>query len=452
MHKLILVVLAAFVSILSFGQTGTNSPFSTYGLGEVGGLDHAAFIGIGNSTITMNDSTILNYYNPASYNSLAKHKPLFSFGVASRYSIYSENGKESSNTLTSIQHMAMAFPFAKRFGLGVGIKPYSSRGYDFSTRTKVNDDSLHYVYSGSGGLNEFFGGLSIKALEFKGAKLSLGANFGYIFGQVTNTRKSGLIDANTESNNYAGGINSKLIQAKAFHYTLGATYSQKIKEKHEINVSAVFDPFQKINTEYQNVLFYSSNVNNPNVYDTLAVFDTLTGNLSTVPTITYGLNYVYNFTGRKKHTNPLNSQLSFHATYASAQWSRYENTFDPTFTNTFLNSTKLTFGLQYLPETNFIANKSLTKFHHRVKYRIGVYQQLLPYETNNEQVKDFGTTFGFGIPVIVKNSLSSINFGFSVGKRGVSDANALNEQYYGFNVGISIAPGADKWFVKRKLN
>ena len=64
MHKLILVVLAAFISILSFGQTGTNSPFSTYGLGEVGGLDHAAFIGIGNSTITMNDSTVLNYYNP----------------------------------------------------------------------------------------------------------------------------------------------------------------------------------------------------------------------------------------------------------------------------------------------------------------------------------------------------------------------------------------------------
>lgn len=452
MCKLFLFFLISFISTLSIGQLGSNSPFSTYGLGEIGSLNHASFIGIGNSTITMNDSTTLNYYNPSTYSSLAKHKPLFSLGVSSRYSIYSENNTTTNNTLASIQHMAMAFPFAKRFGLAVGLKPYSSKGYEFSTRSKVNDDSLHYTYSGSGGLNEFFGGLSVKAFEYKGAKLAIGANFGYIFGQAINTRKSGLIQSGISNNDYSGGVNTKTIQAKAFHYTLGATYSQKIKENHQINLSAVFDPFQKINVEYENVLFYSSNVNNPGAYDTLTVFDTLAGNLSTVPTLTYGLNYVYDFEGRKKHTNKLNSQLSLHATYSTADWSRYENTFDPTFTNTFLNSTKLTFGIQYLPETDFITNKALTKFHHRIKYRIGAYQELLPYQTNGEQVKDFGTTFGFGIPIVVKNSLSSVNFGFSLGKRGISDANALNERYYGFNVGISIAPGADKWFVKRKLN
>jgi len=453
MRNLFLFFLSSFISVMAFAQSGTNSPFSTYGLGEIGGLDHANFIGLGNSTITVNDSMTLNYYNPSTYSSLAQHKPLFSFGVASRHSVFSENGLKSTNILASIQHFAMAFPFAKRFGLGVGLKPYSSRGYEFSTRTKVNDDSLHYVYSGNGGLNEFFTGLSVKAFEYKGAKLAIGANFGYIFGQVINTRKSGLIvSSENNNNNFTGGINTKLIQAKAFHYTLGATYSQKINANHQINISAVYDPFQKINAEYENVLFYGSNVNNPLTYDTLTVFDTLSGNLSTVPTMTYGLNYIYSFAGRKNHTNKLNSQLSIHTSYSTAEWTRYENTFDPTFTNTFLNSTKLTFGIEYLPETNFIANKALTKFHHRVKYRIGAYQHLLPYETNGEQVKDFGTTFGFGIPIVVKNSLSSINFGFSTGKRGISDANALNEKYYGFNVGISIAPGADKWFVKRKLN
>ena len=452
MRKIFLLFLASTISVLSMAQSGTNSPFSTYGLGEVGGLDHASFIGIGNTTITMNDSTTLNYYNPSTYSSLATNKPLFSLGVAFKFSRFSENGLNSNHNLTSLQHMAMAFPFAKRFGLAVGLKPYSSRGYEFSTRTKLNDDSLHYVYSGTGGLNEFFGGLSVKAFDFKGSKLAIGANFGYVFGQVTNTKKSGLIQSGVAQNNYAGGVNSKLIQAKAFHYTIGATFSQKIKENHQINISAVYDPFQKINAEYENVLFYASNVNNPITYDTLTVFDTLSGNLSTVPTITFGLNYVYDFDGRKKSTNKLNSQISFHGSYTSSEWTRYENTFDPTFTNTFLNSTKLTFGIQYLPETNFIANKALTKFHHRVKYRAGVYQHSLPYETNGEQVKDFGTTFGFGIPIVVKNSLSSINFGFSTGKRGISDANALNERYYGINVGLSIAPGADKWFVKRKLN
>ena len=87
-----------------------------------------------------------------------------------------------------------------------------------------------------------------------------------------------------------------------------------------------------------------------------------------------------------------------------------------------------------------------------MKYRVGVYQLTLPYQTNGQQAEDFGTTFGFGIPIVVQNSLSSINLGFTIGKRGVADSQAFKEQYYGINIGVSIAPGADRWFVKRKLN
>ena len=450
MRNLSLILISMLVALTGYSQSGSNSPFSSYGLGEIGGLDHGAFIGIGNSTITLNDSTTLNFYNPASYNSLAKHQPLFSIGVSSKFSNYSENGIESTGNVTSIQHFAMAFPFAKRFGLAFGLKPFSSRGYEFSSKIKVNDDSLNYVYSGSGGLNEVFAGLSVKALDYKGAKISIGANFGYLFGQLTNTRKSGLMTSG--SSIYAGGVSTKLIQAKAFHYNIGFNYSQKLSEKHTLSVSAVIDPFQKIKAEYEDVLFYSTNIHDPRIYDTLAVNDTLAGNISTIPTITYGLSYEFNFKGRKGQTNELNSQLGFHASYRMAEWSKYENTFDPTFTNTFLNSTKLTFGIQYLPETDYIRNKAMTKFHHRIRYRAGVYQINMPYVTNGEQVKDFGTTFGFGIPIIIQNSLSSVNLGFSIGNRGTSDSNALKERYYGFNIGVSIAPGADRWFVKRKLN
>ena len=86
-----------------------------------------------------------------------------------------------------------------------------------------------------------------------------------------------------------------------------------------------------------------------------------------------------------------------------------------------------------------------------MKYRIGIYQINLPYQTNNKQIVDFGTTFGFGIPVVVQNSLSSINLGFTFGKRE-GEKNGFREQYYGINIGVLIAPGSDRWFVKRKLN
>ncbi len=450
MHRLILSFLLVLTATFSFAQKGSNSPFSSYGIGEIGGLNHASFIGIGNSTITMVDSTTLNFYNPSSYQGLAKHQPLFSIGISSKFSNYSENGITSSSNVTSIQHFAMAFPFAKRFGLAFGLKPFSTRGYEFSSRIKVGTDSINYIYEGTGNINEAFAGLSIKALDYKGAKIALGANFGYLFGQLTNSRKSGLIK--TGASVYAGGIGTKLIQAKSFHYNFGLTYSQKIKENHTLALSVVMDPLQKINAKYEEGLFYGADINDPRFYDTLSFNDSVNGSLSTIPTMTIGLSYELNFKAKKEKTNQLNSQIGFHLSYTMEEWSRYQNTFDPNYVNTFNNSTKLTFGIQYLPETDYIRNKSMTKFHQRIKYRAGVYQVNMPYVTNGEQVKDFGTTFGFGIPIIIQNSLSSLNLGFSIGNRGTSDSNALKERYYGFNIGISIAPGADRWFVKRKLN
>ena len=63
MYKFILSLSILLLGTFSYAQNSANSPFSSFALGEIGGLDHAAFIGIGNSTITMNDSTILNFYN-----------------------------------------------------------------------------------------------------------------------------------------------------------------------------------------------------------------------------------------------------------------------------------------------------------------------------------------------------------------------------------------------------
>ena len=118
-----------------------------------------------------------------------------------------------------------------------------------------------------------------------------------------------------------------------------------------------------------------------------------------------------------------------------------------------MQASKMSFGIQFIPEAEFQLNTATTKFLARVRYRAGFYYYTLPYSTNGLQVSDLGTTFGFGIPISVQKSLSSINFGFSVGSRGVADETQLKESYYGISVGVSIAPGeAEKWFRKRKLN
>ncbi len=450
LRKLTLLFLLVNIAVYNYAQKSSNSPYSFYGLGELNTLDNATFIGVGNSKITFIDSTVFNYYNPASYSSLAKHQPLFSFGISSKLSTYSENGSSYDAYIASIQHFVIAFPFAKRFGLALGLKPFSSKGYDFSNKVKIGTDSLQYFYEGSGDISEAFIGFSSEIFNYKGAKLSLGGNLGYLFGQIIDTRKSTVLHSGSSLN--SGGVNTKTYRIKGLHYTLGLNYTQKFNDRHQIGISAVFEPFQKLRAEFEDVLFYSSNIDNPNVYDSLSLNDSLSGSLSNVPTYTYGLNYQFSFKGRKNSTNPLNSQLGIHITYEVADWTNYRNSFETNVANNFLVSNKYTFGLQYLPETDFVRNKQMTKFYHRVKYRAGIYYEQMPYSTNNEQVTDLGTTIGFGIPIIIKSSLSSINFGFSYGNRGTSNSNDLRQSYYGINIGLTIAPGADKWFVKRKLN
>ncbi len=450
MRKLYLSYLALFFLSNALSQNNINSPYSFYGLGELGGLDHCVNSGLGNTTITIQDSTLLNFYNPATYSSLGKGQPLFSLGVSTKLSTFSENQDSYFSNVTNIQNFALGMSFSKYFGLAFGLKPYSRRGYEFSSRILVDQDSLLYTYSGEGGINEVFIGLSSNILKYKGAVVSIGGNFGWLFGNTSNTRKSRLIESGNTQN--AGGVSIKSIQVRSLHYEIGLSYVQKINEKHSFSLFSVIEPFQKINGFYEEGLYYGNNVNNPNDFDTTYFNRTNDGNISNIPSWTLGLNYILKLKAKKGTAKELNSAISFHTSYQQSNWSRYEDKFDTTFINSFYNNTsKTTFGIEYIPETNFIANKVTTKLYHRIKYRIGVYQIHLPYQTNNKQIIDFGTTFGLGIPVVVQNSLSSINLGFTFGKReGKNDG--FREQYYGINIGVLIAPGSDRWFVKRKLN
>ena len=83
-----LVIGLTFFTLLlvqgySYSQITSTSPFSSYGLGQRDGLDHGIYAGLGTTTITYFDSTNLNFFNPASYNTIGKGQPIFSTGVSS---------------------------------------------------------------------------------------------------------------------------------------------------------------------------------------------------------------------------------------------------------------------------------------------------------------------------------------------------------------------------------
>ena len=98
---------------------------------------------------------------------------------------------------------------------------------------------------------------------------------------------------------------------------------------------------------------------------------------------------------------------------------------------------------------NFTNLKALEKF----SYRIGAYQQTLPYFKNDRVYEERGLTFGLGIPILAQQSLSSLNVSFQFGQRGSTDPSSLQESFIGMNFGLIVSPSSfDKWFRKRKLD
>ena len=60
--------------------------------------------------------------------------------------------------------------------------------------------------------------------------------------------------------------------------------------------------------------------------------------------------------------------------------------------------------------------------------------------------------FGISLPLISSRSLSRINLGVELGKLGTLEDGLIEEKYFKFLIGFSLAPDSryDRWFKKRK--
>jgi hypothetical protein len=121
-------------------------------------------------------------------------------------------------------------------------------------------------------------------------------------------------------------------------------------------------------------------------------------------------------------------------------WSNYSN-FDGS--NEGLdNSMLISVGGEYTPDAGDI-NKLLK----RVSYRIGFSYEKTPQLLNNENIKDIGINFGMSIPV---SNISSLDLGFKYGTKGSISKIGLKEDYFKFQMGLTLNDRL--WFIKRKFD
>ncbi len=107
--------------------------------------------------------------------------------------------------------------------------------------------------------------------------------------------------------------------------------------------------------------------------------------------------------------------------------------------DTLSNRSKVAFGAEFIP------NPRGRKYFEQIRYRAGFNFSDPYYKIDGlVQPKNFGITFGMGLPL--KNSNTVINTTFEYGKIGTTGL--LREDYFKFTLNATFN---ENWFFKRKL-
>jgi len=132
----------------------------------------------------------------------------------------------------------------------------------------------------------------------------------------------------------------------------------------------------------------------------------------------------------------------FGAEYTMLKTSQFSNPIFSVDNATFEDASEIALGGFFIPQYT-----SFNKYWKRMVYRAGMRFEKTGLKINNESIKEFGMSFGVGIPV--GGAFSNANLGFEVGKRGTTNQNLIQENFVNFHLSLSLN---DRWFEKRKFN
>ncbi len=433
MIKKLLFVVIAFSAINIQAQEGTSSPYSFYGIGSLkfkGTVENRSMGGLSIYT----DSIHVNLRNPASYAGLN----LTSFGGQNRPVKFTVGGSNSSLKLktddaeektasTTFDYMALAIPMGK-FGLGIGLMPYTSVGYKLES---YDGEDITNRYRGEGGLNKAF--LSIGYQLTK--DLSIGVDANYDFGNIQNSSIVFLYDSDGNPLQFQSREENRS-DLSGLNYNFGLSYKKMISPKLELITGITYSP--EFNLSSINQRAFSSIIIN-SFTGTELIQNTLDDTLSedeketdlTIPSkFSFGAGL-----GQPK-------KWFLGAEYTSQKTSEFYNDFLGSAGSVYEDGSTISIGGFIIP--NY---KSLTSYWKRVVYRAGVKIENTGLNINSETINEFGMSFGVGLPV--GRVFSNTNFGLEIGKRGTTNNNLIQENFVNFQLSLSLN---DRWFERRKYD
>ncbi|NMM46879.1 hypothetical protein [Marinigracilibium pacificum] len=410
-NKYILLLAFILVGLPSLNAQVLNSPYTSYGVGEVmdNSLSHNQ--SMGGVGIGLPSFVHLNNVNPAwlPFNKLSTFEAAIS---GERRTIESSLGSTSPIN-GSVRYLTFGVPLKLNYwNLSVGLSPYSVVNYDFLATGDVPNEegiNLNRLSDGEGGIGKVF-----IAQGFQYKNVYLGIRFNYFFGATSRTSGQYVGDSDTLISRYVIKIADRR-NVSDFNFDFGVGYDLELDKNTFLNFGAVYTPETKVKTKY------------------LSTFrrETLTGTTVDADTIldTKGTQILPQQVGfgvglRKLKAGYNHWSVGFDATFD--KWSAYNRNDGQ---DILRNSSKFAIGGAFTPDAT-----NIESYLKRITYRLGGFYKKTPYNLNNQGLDEFGMNLGFHLPV--KNA-SVINLVLGYGSRGSLSDNVLKEQYFSITIGAT---------------
>ena len=426
-RKIVIAIVYMAVTGL-YAQNSTVSPYSFFGIGDLknaGTVENQMMGGLGMYA----DSIHINLKNPAAYGKLGFEVldkvglVTYTAGVSHKQYQLKSFTEEERTAVTSLDYLSLGFSLGKGLGMGFGIMPYSSVGYNLVDQQTNASGNLTNIYNGEGGLTRVF--YSIGYEVFK--DLSIGATVNFNYGTLDSERLQQVEDIQF------GTFDRRTSRVNGFDFNYALNYTPLIKDKYRLHSSIRVNTQGNLVSENDRQIgsFSVATGGNIEAIDVDLVGQNLKNTELKIPTTTtLGLGYGKDlkwFVG---------------AEYSFQGMSSFENNFLGANSIGYKDASSYALGAFITPD-----HTSFTSYLKRVTYRAGLRLDKTGMVVNDVDINNFGITFGLGLPL--GRSFSNLNLGFELGRRGTTKANLVEESYFKVNIGLSLN---DSWFQKRKID
>jgi hypothetical protein len=414
----VLVLTAGSLRAQTDGTVNGFSPYSVFGLGQQHQIGTTWNRGMGGVGIAARNNRYINILNPASMTARDSLSFMADMGLNGRMSLFKEGDKKGFNTVFNIDDIAISFPMWRHTAFMVGLTPLSDVGYNISYREMdVYTQERVFTTVGKGGTYQIF---AAAAATFWN-RLSVGAQFNYMFGNVAKTSGISFGD-----DSYRSVVSGDSLQVNSISAKFGLQYEQPIAVGSYITVGATYklsSAMRGHSVHYRELGSY---------YRETTTTDLNQAGLRMGDELGVGISY------RK------GDSFLAEFDYTRSNWSNskmdqvkgFSNVGDVVFGTSVGQSFKA--GVEFTPNRN-----DIRYFLRRCTYRVGAYYDQSYYTVDGAHVNSLGVTMGMTLPVF--RWYNGLSVGLEFGRRGLATSQ-VKENYFGFSVGFNIF---DIWFQKR---